>query len=71
MSEINYDNPKHKKFIDSLRKQSALEELERLEKSVFNLENGKVGKLIDTPKFDYKYYIHERIKELKEGVFEK
>jgi hypothetical protein len=50
------------------KKQGALEELEKLEKAIFNLENGKVGELINNTKFDYKYYIHDRIKELKEGV---
>jgi hypothetical protein len=66
--EINYDNPKHRRFILNLKKQGALEELEKLERIIFDLENGKVGELINNPKFDYKYYIHERIKELKEGV---
>jgi hypothetical protein len=65
--EINYDNPKHKKFILNLKKQGAVEELERFEKAVFDLENGKVGELVNNPKFDYKYYIHKRLKELKEG----
>jgi hypothetical protein len=48
------------------KKQGARKELERLEKAVFNLENGKVGELIDNPEFDYKYYIHKRLKELEE-----
>jgi hypothetical protein len=63
-----YSKEDIKVLLTEVKRQGALEEFRLLEKAVFDLENGKVGELINNPKFDYKYYIHERIKELKEGV---
>ena len=47
------------------RKEGALKELEVIKDEVNLFNNGLVSKFVINPDFDYKYYINERIKELK------
>ena len=54
--EINFDNPKHKRFINDLKEQGALEELKRIYELGYHAPREYVDK-----------YINKRIKELEEG----